>query len=307
PETRLDRQVFMDLRQVGPEVFQGVDAVVHLAGISNDPMGNRFSEPTTAINDTASVALAQMAKNAGVRSFVFASSCSMYGSASADARSEQDSLNPLTAYARSKVAMEEALSRLAGPDFTATCLRFPTACGMSERLRLDLVLNDFVASAVATGTITVLSDGSPWRPLIHVRDMARAVSWALDRDPAMGGDFVAVNTGSDEWNYTIKDLALACADVIGGVDVEIAADGMPDKRSYRVDFARFRELAPDHQPQVSLVAAIQDLLTGLRAMEFSTAGFRDTWFMRLKVLTSLMEQGLLSPDLYWTRNQGQRP
>lgn len=299
PEIRVDKQYFCDIRNLPDEVFTGVDIVVHLAAISNDPMGNRFEHATESINGQSSAVLAQRAKRAGVRSFVFASSCSMYGAASETARTEDDDLNPLTAYARSKVFLEGILMGLSGEDFTVTSLRFSTACGMSERLRLDLVLNDFVASAVSSGRITILSDGSPWRPLIHVNDMARAIGWAAGRSSSVGGYFVAVNVGRDDWNYNIRELAEACADVIGNVDVSINRNAMPDKRSYRVDFSRFRELAPDHQPLYTLENTIRELQAGLVSMEFDRVDFRETWFMRLKVLAAHIEAGRLDEELHW--------
>jgi len=172
PETLLDRMHFGDIRDFPPDLLEDVNAVVHLAAISNDPMGKEFEDVTEAINEKASIALADMAEQRGVGRFVFASSCSIYGSAEGGPRRESDPLNPLTAYARSKVAMENALRAANNGHMTVTCLRFATACGMSDRLRLDLELNDFVASALALGEIKVLSDGSPWRPLIDVSDMA---------------------------------------------------------------------------------------------------------------------------------------
>ncbi len=197
PENRLDVQHFADLRKLPQGLFAGVDAVVHLAAISNDPMGDRFKEVTHDINFQASIELARQAKAAGVSRFVFASSCSVYGFAEGEARDEQAPLNPLTAYAKSKIGMEEELNKLADDGFVVTCLRFATACGASDRLRLDLVLNDFVAGAIASKQITVLSDGTPWRPLIHVRDMALAMDWAIHRDSANGGRFLALNSGSN--------------------------------------------------------------------------------------------------------------
>ena len=157
--------------------------------------------------------------------------------------------------------------------FAVTSLRFATACGMSDRLRLDLVLNDFVAGAHAFREITLLSDGTPWRPLIHVRDMARAIDWALERATDRSGAFLAVNTGSDEWNYQIRQLADAVAEIVPGVEVSVQEDAAPDARSYKVSFARFRELAPEHQPQVGLQEAIEDLSAGLERMGFSDSGF----------------------------------
>ena len=186
PETLLTRQHYGDVRDFPPALLEGVDAVVHLAAVSNDPMGNRFEQVTDEINAQASVRLARLAREAGVRAFVFASSCSIYGFAEGGPRRESDAVNPLTAYARSKVATERALTGMNADGMAVTCLRFATACGMSDRLRLDLVLNDFVAGALATGEITVLSDGTPWRPLIDVSDMARAIEWAIGRDPHLG-------------------------------------------------------------------------------------------------------------------------
>ncbi|MGH7043734.1 MAG: NAD-dependent epimerase/dehydratase family protein, partial [Acetobacteraceae bacterium] len=184
PERRLNRQHFGDVRDLPASLLTGVDAVVHLAAVSNDPMGNRFEAVTEEINAAASLRLAAMAQAAGVRSFVFASSCSIYGFAEGGPRRESDPVSPLTAYARSKVATERGLHGMNQGGMTVTCLRFATACGMSDRLRLDLVLNDFVACAVASGEISVLSDGTPWRPLIDVTDMARAIAWAIERDAA---------------------------------------------------------------------------------------------------------------------------
>ncbi len=300
PECRADVQYFRDVRRLSADLLNGVDAVVHLAAISNDPMGNRFERVTMDINYHASIRLARLAKEAGVRSFVFASSCSMYGTATDEARTEDSPLNPLTAYARSKVQTERELEPLADERFVVTSLRFATACGMSERLRLDLVLNDFVAGAVTARNITILSDGTPWRPLITVTDMARAMDWAVGRSPDDGGAFLAVNTGSDQWNYQVRDLAEAVAEVIPGVRVSINKDAQPDKRSYRVNFDLFKRLAPNHQPVVDLHLAIRQLRDGLEHMQFSDANFRSSMFMRLKVLNHLQEIGLLSDELEWT-------
>ena len=299
PETRISTQLFMDVRSVPASAFEGVDCVIHLAAISNDPMGNSFEAPTVAINAEATKAIAVAAKKAGVSHFVYASSCSMYGAGGDGARTEDATLNPLTAYARSKVASEETLGTMADDAFTVTSLRFSTACGMSERLRLDLVLNDFVAGAVVDKKITILSDGSPWRPLIHIRDMARAIDWASTRSADNGGNFVAVNVGSNAWNYQIKDLAEAVADVIGGIDVSINTDASPDKRSYQVNFDQFTRLAPDHLPQVTLERAVAELHAGLSEMNFAEANFRDTWYMRLKVLREHLDNGRLNADLRW--------
>jgi nucleoside-diphosphate-sugar epimerase len=299
PESRLDRQEFGDVRQVPPELLAGVDAVVHLAAISNDPMGKAYEEVTMEINHLAGIELARQAKAAGVRAFVFASSCSIYGMGGEDAKTETAGVNPLTAYARSKVASEQDLAPLADDSFVVTCLRFATACGWSDRLRLDLVLNDFVASAVATGEISILSDGTPWRPLIHVRDMARAIEWAISRPATTGGSFLAVNAGSDAWNYRVKELAEAVAAALPGTRVRVNPAAAPDLRSYRVDFSLFKQLAPSHQPQHSLAATIAELHQQLLAMGFRDPEFRSSRLMRLRVLAALREQGELTEQLTW--------
>ncbi|MCK4747992.1 MAG: SDR family oxidoreductase, partial [Bacteroidales bacterium] len=196
PEIYLDKQVFGDVRDFPEEILEGVDTVVQLAAISNDPIGNKFEKITFEVNHEAVVDIGKKAKVQGVSRMVFASSCSVYGFAEEAARTEASEVNPLTAYAKSKVRSESDLEGLASDDFVVTCLRYATACGMSDRLRLDLVLNDFVAGAISSGEVTILSDGKPWRPLINVRDMGRAIMWAHERDIEKGGNFLVINTGS---------------------------------------------------------------------------------------------------------------
>jgi nucleoside-diphosphate-sugar epimerase len=303
PECRVDLQYFCDVRKVPYLLLQDLDAIVHLAAISNDPMGNTFEQVTLEINHGASVSIAKMAKEAGVKSFVFASSCSMYGAAEDSARTEDSPLNPLTAYARSKVFTERDLAQIAGDGFKVTSLRFSTACGMSERLRLDLVLNDFVAGAIASRQIEILSDGTPWRPLINIKDMARAIEWAVTREADNGGEFLAVNVGSDEWNYKVKDLAETVASVIPGIHVSINKDAQPDKRSYKVNFDLFRRLAPQHQPKYDLVTTVQELADSLEEMDFKDRDFRSSKFVRLNVLRLLQRKGLLTETLEWTNGR----
>jgi nucleoside-diphosphate-sugar epimerase len=299
PERKLDRQYFGDIRNVPDSIIQGADAVINLAAISNDPMGTKFEDVTMDVNHRSGIAIAKRAKELGVKCFVFASSCSVYGAASDAPKTEDSTLNPLTAYARSKVLSEQDLEPLADENFKVTCLRFGTACGMSPRLRLDLVLNDFVACALTSKLITILSDGTPWRPLINVKDMARAMEWAIIR-PSSYGNFLAVNTGTEKWNYQVKDLAEAVAAVIPGVKVSLNKDGnTPDKRSFRVNFSLYHKLAPDHQPEHDLVTTIKDLKSGLEAMNFNDLQFRDSKLIRLKVLTSLQEKSELNSELRW--------
>jgi UDP-glucose 4-epimerase len=298
PERHLDEQFYGDVRDASSLDLTRYDAVVQLAAISNDPMGDRFEAVTLDINQNTTVSLAQAAAAAGVKNFVFASSCSVYGIADGAARKETDPLNPITAYAKSKIEAERELAAI-DTGMVVTCLRFATACGMSDRLRLDLVLNDFVACALGQGQITVLSDGSPWRPLIDVADMARAIDWAIDRPASAGGRYLAINAGSDDRNYQVKDLANAVAKSVPGTGVSINTSAPVDSRSYKVDFALFRSLAPDHQPVVSLDQSIQNLIAGLKAMNFKDSDFRSSSLMRLKVLQDHIDSGRLNENLEW--------
>lgn len=299
PEVQLSSQHFGDIRYFPEKLLAGVNLVIHLAAISNDPIGQQFETVTNAINGEASVAIAKAAQKAGVERFVFASSCSMYGATEGGARTETDKLNPLTAYARSKVRMEQELAELASETFLVTNLRFATACGMSPRLRLDLVLNDFVACALSSGTIEILSDGTPWRPLIDVQDMARAIDWAGQRTLEVGGPIVSVNVGRTDWNYQIKDLAQMVAEEIPGTQVIISGSPGGDKRSYKVDFSLFEKLAPDHIPQVPVQESIRNLYEGMRTIGFDDSDFRNSNLIRLKSLQKHLGAGRLNADLFW--------
>ena len=295
----VDVQIYGDVRDAGSVSFEGVDAVIYLAAISNDPMGRAFAEPTHQINDNAAVALATAAKAAGVRAFVFASSCSVYGAGGDCAKTETDSLDPLTDYAQSKVAAERRLSPLADRDFTVTCLRFATACGPSSRIRLDLVLNDFVATAITERKIVILSDGTPLRPLIDTRDMAQALIWAAERPAEKGGAFLIVNAGSDAWNFSVLELAEKVGAYYGDIDIEVNTGAPPDKRSYRVDFSLFRNLAPEVYPTRSLDDTVKALDHALSGSMTALTNFRKGPFIRLNMLRQMLEKGSLDNDLRW--------
>jgi nucleoside-diphosphate-sugar epimerase len=291
----LDVQYYGDVRNFNEKLLTGFDAVIYLAAISNDPMGNVFETPTLDINFKSAVHIAKLAKAAGAKHFVFASSCSVYGFADSAPRTETSAVNPLTAYAKSKVFAEEGLQTVADDNFHITCLRFATACGYSDRLRLDLVLNDFVASAIADKKITILSDGTPWRPLIHVKDMARAMDWAIQRKE--GGNFLIINTGSNTWNYQVKELAAAVQQMFTGVEVSINENAQPDKRSYKVNFNLYEKLAPLHQPKVSLQDAVEDLKNGLSGIQFNDTHFRQSNLIRLKAIQQLINNNIIDGQL----------
>jgi nucleoside-diphosphate-sugar epimerase len=301
PESYLNTQYFGDVRNFPENLLEGVDTVVNLAAISNDPIGNKFEEVTLDINYRSAVDIAWKAKKQGVKNFIFASSCSVYGAAENAPRKEYSEVNPLTAYAKSKVYTENDLAKIADKDFKITCHRFATACGMSERLRLDLVLNDFVAGSVTSGEITILSDGSPWRPLINVLDMARAIRWSHERKHSEGGNFLIINTGSNDWNYMVRELAEKIKIVLPEITVSINQNAAPDKRSYKVDFELFRQLAPNHQPLYNLEASIKGLIIGFDKIGFDDADFRNSKLMRLNVINQLLEKEIIDKDLHLLR------
>lgn len=244
----LDLQVYGDVRDKNKlsKYIEKADFIVHLAAISNDPMGSEFAKVTKEINQESSLFIAKEAINNNVKSFVFASSCSVYGTGSDSPRTEKDPVKPLTAYAKSKVGTENDLLGLINYKNTKiTSLRFSTACGYSPNLRLDLVLNDFVATAINSGKIEILSDGSPWRPLIDVEDMARSIFWACNR--LSGKQMEVINVGSQDWNYQIKDLAFEIKKLLGeDIHIKINKSAAPDKRSYKVCFDKYFNLTPQN-------------------------------------------------------------
>jgi nucleoside-diphosphate-sugar epimerase len=302
PESNVDVQYFGDIRSFPSCILKDIDSVIQLAAISNDPMGKSFEIPTKEINYESAVEVAKLSKKMGVKNFVFASSCSVYGAAGVEAKHENSDLNPQTAYAKSKIDCEKSLSELADDSFVITALRFATACGFSPRLRLDLVLNDFVASGFLNHKIEILSDGTPLRPLIHVKDMARAMEWASFRNFRNGGNFLVVNAGSNEWNFQIKELAQKVRDILGNIELSINTSAPSDTRSYKVDFSLFSELAPEFTPKISLDEAVKDLLEGLKEMSLHVTNFRNSHFIRLKTLTALIEQNKLDNYLNWNKN-----
>lgn len=299
PERVLNIQYYGDVRDFPVDLLNGFDAVIYLAAISNDPMGKLFEDQTRDINQLAATKLAKAAKNAGVSHFVFASSCSVYGSAGEYPRKETSDINPLTAYARSKVNTEKDLLEIADRNFIVTCPRFATACGFSPRLRLDLVLNDFVASAMSTGIIEILSDGTPYRPLIHVRDMSRVLDWASKRSLGDGGEYLVVNAGSRNWNFQVLELAQAVQRHFQKVEISVNKNAAPDKRSYQVDFSLLKRLAPDVYPRVTLDETIIELRQGLTDMKFCDRQFRQSDLIRLHVLQGHIASERLNSNLYW--------
>lgn len=295
PEHVLNAQYHGDVRRFDERLLSGFDHVIHLAAISNNPIGSRFESATLEVNFDATICLAEMSVRQGVKSFVFASTCSVYGTFGDEAKRETAELNPLTAYARSKVLAESGLQRVKG-DMKITCLRFATGCGMSDRLRLDLVLNDFVASAFSTGEITVLSDGASWRPLIDVHDMCRATDWAMVRE---GPRYFLCNTGSNQWNFTVRELAERVRQYFPDVRININNSAPPDKRSYKVNFDKFAACANGYASKSNIDQTIEELKRGLEDIEFSDRDIRHSKLMRLNVLNKFLYEGKLDPELNW--------
>lgn len=293
-------EVRMDLRDVGPEHCEGFDAVIHLAALSNDPLGAFAPDVTYDINHHASVGLARAAKAAGVQRFLYASTCSVYGVSGGESLvTEEAELAPITPYAISKVRVEGDLHALADDDFTPTYLRNATAFGYSPRLRADIVLNNLVGHAVLSGVVRVLSDGTPWRPLVHARDIGAAFIAALEADRDTVHD-QAFNVGSEANNVTVREIAEVVADVVPGSRVEITGEAGGDPRSYRVDFAKITDLLPAFRPSWSVEAGARELAGAYREFGLTQDGF-DNEFVRLAVLRRWVDSGRLDPTtLRWT-------
>jgi nucleoside-diphosphate-sugar epimerase len=300
--TEFEPALALDLRDVQPPDLEGFDAIVHLAALSNDPLGDFNPSWTYAINRDATIALARAAKEAGVRRFVFASSCSMYGAAEGDAALTEDApLRPLTPYAESKVAAEEALTELAGDDFAPVSMRNATVYGVSPRLRLDIVLNNLVAWAHTTGAIRLQSDGSSWRPLVHVRDVARALGALLEAsDEVVRGE--AFNIGSDMQNYRIRGLAEIVHDRLPHCEVTFAEGAEADPRSYRVDFTKFASAFPQCRFEWTAERGADELARGYEEVGLTFDDFQGNRFIRLGQLRRLLEADALDANLRWLRS-----
>jgi nucleoside-diphosphate-sugar epimerase len=294
-----DAEIAKDIRNVDADDFRDFDCVVHLAALSNDPMGELAPELTMSINHEASVRTAQLAKVAGVRRFVFASSCSLYGAASTDdPLSEDASFNPVSAYAVSKVKTELALRELADEKFTPVYMRNATAYGVSPRMRFDLVLNNLMAWAKTSGEIRVTSDGTPWRPLVHIEDISRAaLSAAEAAQDAVHNQ--AFNVGRNDGNYRVADIAGAVARQVPKATIEISGETTGDLRSYRVSFDKAAKRLPGFIPTWTIERGCQELSDWFDSRSESVDSFQSRRCIRLKQLKHLISENRLNDSLFW--------
>ncbi|HSM12459.1 MAG TPA: SDR family oxidoreductase [Thermoanaerobaculia bacterium] len=293
------RSLRRDLREIELADLAGIDAVVHFAALSNDPLGDLDPELTYEINLRGSIRLAEMARDAGVRRFLFSSSCSNYGASGDRLLDESAELQPLTAYAISKVRFEEELGRMASDRFTPVLLRNATAYGVSPRLRVDLVLNNLVAWGVTTGQIVLQSDGTPWRPIVHAEDIARAFLRLLDA-PRESVHAKAFNIVPEGENYQIRDLAEIVAEAVPGCAVTFAEGAGPDPRNYRVSGTRLLDAFPDFSYRWNARRGAHELVAAYRAAGLDRQTFEGPRFKRLAWIRRLLAEGLLSEDLRWT-------
>jgi len=296
--TRPVRTIRKDIRDVEARDLEGVDAIVHLAGLSNDPLGDLDPRLTFEINHEATIRLAEIAKRLGIRRFVYASTCSVYGAAGDETLSEDSALNPVTPYAESKVRSEQGLRLLADHTFTPVYLRAATAYGASPLLRFDLAVNNLVAWAATTGRVFLKSLGTAWRPLVHIEDIGRAYVALLHAPDEVVHDR-AFNVGRSGENYRISDVAELVRATVPGTYIEFAEGASPDQRNYRVSFERIESAVPDYRPRWRVAPGIEEVYRTIRATGLSSDDFEGPRYSRIAYLQSLRTAGQVGPDLRW--------
>jgi nucleoside-diphosphate-sugar epimerase len=297
-ETGAIPAIHKDVRDVTHADLDGFDAILHLAGLSNDPLGDLNPELTYEINHRASVRMAEIAKELGVERYIFSSSCSNYGAGVDDWLNEESAFNPVTPYGRSKVMVEQDVARLAGDNFSPTFLRSATAYGVSPRLRFDLVINNLTAWAYTTGLVYLKSDGTPWRPVVHIEDMALAFVAALHAPRELIHN-EAFNVGRPEENYRIRELAEIVAEVVPGSRVEFAEGASADKRNYRVDSSKIARTLPEFKPQWTARKGAQELYEAYQRVGLQLEEFEGPRYRRIDHIKMLIADGRLDDRLRW--------
>lgn len=299
PDAVPDKQIIKDIREVGPEDLEGIQVVIHLSALSNDPLGELNPSLTEDINTLASEKLAKLAKENGVEKYIFASSCSVYGIAPDDKPvTETSPVNPITAYAKAKLEVESRLSKLAAPSFHPVFLRNATVYGLSPRVRLDLVVNNLTAWAVFTGKVAIMSDGMPWRPIVHITDFCRAFAAAADEKAERVHNQI-INVGRNIENYRVKEIADKVQRIVPGCKVEILNQTGNDERSYKVDFTKVTTVLPSFKPAFDVDMGIRELYEAYKKYAMTGSDFKGIKYIRVKWIRQLLESGRLDGNLRW--------